>query len=397
MAQKRDWVDYVNLGANVLQTAQLDSMNSKMRQMAELELQKDYRDQHEAALAKCEDLLRETVFIYTEQLRDVEEIAGQNPSAAHVRASHLKRVYAAIPQFNSSGFRKFEDKERLANVQRACDRLIREWAARLNPEQLEQCNQCIEHIFNRAELVKAIAMAQKLKFLNNSKEPLLEKLSAKQAELEKAREMQGQNKLPGWRTTVEKTKSLVFGLIGFAIFAGGSVYITGVGAEHVPDEFWGEWVVALVASFALFVISQLLLKNDPSLLKKAELEKQILTLLGELETMNRENESQETDLAQQKLLLAKFGAKNSEDCRQILQDRDALLTQMLGDFVKGLVGNDQPGNQKFDDAVLALMALGCKQGEAQLSVRNAQEMMGAEATVESLVRACLKNRGHVFT
>ena len=49
-----------------------------------------------------------------------------------------------------------------------------------------------------------------------------------------------------------------------------------------------------------------------------------------------------------------------------------------------------PGDQKINDAVLALMALGFKQIEAHDSVRAAQTMLGAKATVEQLVRACLK-------
>jgi len=49
-----------------------------------------------------------------------------------------------------------------------------------------------------------------------------------------------------------------------------------------------------------------------------------------------------------------------------------------------------PEDQKVNDAVLALMALGFKQIEAHDSVRKAQGSLGAEATVEDLVRACLK-------
>lgn len=49
-----------------------------------------------------------------------------------------------------------------------------------------------------------------------------------------------------------------------------------------------------------------------------------------------------------------------------------------------------PGDQKLNDAVLALMALGFKQAEAHESVRAAQAALGAEATVEDLVRAGLK-------
>jgi holliday junction DNA helicase RuvA len=49
-----------------------------------------------------------------------------------------------------------------------------------------------------------------------------------------------------------------------------------------------------------------------------------------------------------------------------------------------------PDDQKLNDAVLALMALGFKQVEAHDSVRSAQAMLGPGATVEHLVRACLK-------
>ena len=47
-------------------------------------------------------------------------------------------------------------------------------------------------------------------------------------------------------------------------------------------------------------------------------------------------------------------------------------------------------DQKVNDAVLALMALGFKQVEAHDSVRAAQAMLGPQSTVENLVRACLK-------
>ena len=49
-----------------------------------------------------------------------------------------------------------------------------------------------------------------------------------------------------------------------------------------------------------------------------------------------------------------------------------------------------PEDQKVNDAVLALMALGFKQLEAQDAVRKVQGILGAKATVEDLVRACLK-------
>jgi len=52
-----------------------------------------------------------------------------------------------------------------------------------------------------------------------------------------------------------------------------------------------------------------------------------------------------------------------------------------------------PDDQKINDAVLALMALGFKQLEAHDTVRKVQTSLGSQATVEDLVRACLKSPG----
>jgi Holliday junction DNA helicase RuvA len=49
-----------------------------------------------------------------------------------------------------------------------------------------------------------------------------------------------------------------------------------------------------------------------------------------------------------------------------------------------------PEDQRVNDAVLALLALGFKQVEAHDTVRKVQASLGAQATVEDLVRACLK-------
>jgi Holliday junction DNA helicase RuvA len=49
-----------------------------------------------------------------------------------------------------------------------------------------------------------------------------------------------------------------------------------------------------------------------------------------------------------------------------------------------------PDDQKTNDATLALMALGFKQAEAHDAVRAALAMLGPTASVEQIIRACLK-------
>ena len=48
------------------------------------------------------------------------------------------------------------------------------------------------------------------------------------------------------------------------------------------------------------------------------------------------------------------------------------------------------GDQRLNDATLALLALGFKQPDAHQIVRGAQAVLGTDATVEDLVRAALK-------
>ena len=48
------------------------------------------------------------------------------------------------------------------------------------------------------------------------------------------------------------------------------------------------------------------------------------------------------------------------------------------------------GEQKINDAVLALIALGCKPAEAHETVRATQGLLGPEASLEEMVRASLK-------
>jgi len=75
----------------------------------------------------------------------------------------------------------------------------------------------------------------------------------------------------------------------------------------------------------------------------------------------------------------------------------------LKDKMGGLVGvgpvtaaagaaptSSSSGDRRLDDAVSALMALGFKASDAAPAVRAALAMLGPEATVEQLVRGCLK-------
>ena len=343
MAVKRDWVDYTNLAANVVQTAQLDGINSKMRQMAELELQKEYREQQEVAVAKCEDLLRDAVFFYSEQLRDLEEIASQNPAAAYIRGSHLKRTYEDMPQFKSSGFRKFEDKERLANVQRTYDRFIRESASRMNSEELQKCKQCVEHIFDRDELLTLISVQDQAEDLERDRATLPEKQAAKQAELQKLNAEQQRNNA----STIWTTRGSLAAMVAGVAFGGTALIIFIIGNYKLSetnstslDFVAGSILFGVLSGLSLLVMKGL--KTAPCLLLHQELSKQIATVESDIGTMCQAVSKKEAEFKRHRALYTKFGTANPDAYRQMLSDRDTLLTQMLGDFAKDLTERNQP-------------------------------------------------------
>lgn len=84
------------------------------------------------------------------------------------------------------------------------------------------------------------------------------------------------------------------------------------------------------------------------------------------------------------------GKKTAERIVVELKDKIGKAATWEGASAERTVSAD---DQKINDAVLALMALGFKQPDAHESVRAAQAMLGAQASVEELVRASLKKGG----
>src|SRR2546425_7257730 len=88
--------------------------------------------------------------------------------------------------------------------------------------------------------------------------------------------------------------------------------------------------------------------------------------------------------------IAGVGKKTAERIVVELRDKiGAAGAWEASSAARGLSAADQ----KLNDAVLALMALGFKQMDAHETVRGAQAMLGPQASTEDLVRASLKKGG----
>jgi len=81
------------------------------------------------------------------------------------------------------------------------------------------------------------------------------------------------------------------------------------------------------------------------------------------------------------------GKKTAERIVVELKDKIGMAGAWEASSAKHSLSADE---QRINDAVLALVALGFKQIEAHDAVRGAQAVLGMQASVEELVRVCLK-------
>lgn len=84
------------------------------------------------------------------------------------------------------------------------------------------------------------------------------------------------------------------------------------------------------------------------------------------------------------------GKKTAERIVVELRDKLGLLGSAVPATVSAAPRPGAPGEESFNDAVLALAALGHKPAEAQAMVKGAQALLGVNASVEALLRACLR-------
>lgn len=341
MARNRNWIDYANLAANAAQVAQLHSIHGKMQQLAELEAERTSREHEEAGRARFEDSIREAIFTYGEQLRDVEDIAQSNPVAAYIRASHLKRLYAAMPQFRSSNLRNYEDKQRLANVQRASDQLIDASAHRLKQDELEASDLCLTYIFERDDLVQLIAVQEKREKLAVKKASVAKKVAPKLAALQRISSEKASLVAQHGGGAGSGLLALLGGLLLMSLVAG--ILVLVFGCDGDPDRFmaWSGGRAVMVAFGVLCAVGiglLILQTGNSDACKLEQLTRRSAAIESEIAALNVEVDNIQAEINPYQLLYTQFGEATLDEYRCRLRERDTLMKHMLGTFVKGVMG-----------------------------------------------------------
>ncbi len=342
MPRDRDWVDYANLASNVIQNAQLSSLNDKMRQLSELEATRQLREFEDAAKEEFEATIREAVFFYSEQLRDIEEVVQSKPVEAYFRAKHLKGLYSASPQFNASHFRKYEDKERLADLKRNYDRLIDACASRLQADEIEACDQCVTHALEREDLLRLIAVQEKSEQLTTNKRSPQVRLAAQTSRLQEIEDEQKRQSCP-FVLSVSKymgSASLLGAVVVFLVGVVRPVFLLMFDDKYTKI---GVVVAPLVITIGLGIAGLFLIfmySSSGHSRRKAGLAERRHTIENEVTTLRAEVDRIEQEVRECKPLYARFGQATSDEYRRMLRERDTLLKHMVGSLVKGWLKED---------------------------------------------------------
>ncbi len=341
MAPKRDFIDYANTAANIKTAAELGGINDRMRQLAALEQDKAYRQYEEDNVLMREAALREAVFFYSEKLRDLEEgKPTKTPVVRYILARQLKTSYERMPAFSSGGFRQFDDKQRLGDVQRGYDRIIGELAALLTPEEVVKADQCVRHIFDRDNLLTLISVQQQAAQLARDRAALPKRQAAKEIELEQVREQKNLPE-PAWVKTAEL--GAVFTALVVCLIAAVSFVLEFTTPNVESSAFYAEIIAGSIV--LLLILAGWLMLNQYRT-SRAQVAKRISLIQAEIGAMDRAVRVKEEALDQYQHLYNHFGTAQREASEKLLRERDELLVQMAGDEAKGFCPDTLPTSEK---------------------------------------------------
>jgi hypothetical protein len=164
MAKERDWIDYANLGSNIVQNLQLNDAQGKLGAMASLAAR-------EQAVAGMEDDRREIIFKANRNVQGLRTLSGEN------RAGVLALVRQALTDFEefgitSAAFRAYEDKQRVSAMIEEYEALADECAAALSSTERTEAELCARYLVEQSLLSRYLELRRKQEELKEAESQL---------------------------------------------------------------------------------------------------------------------------------------------------------------------------------------------------------------------------------
>ncbi|MDB6016332.1 MAG: hypothetical protein JWR19_821 [Pedosphaera sp.] len=152
MAKERDWLDYVNTGADVIQTAQLSGIKGQLGSMAQLE---DKREQRSAMLRRWRELL----IVQDAKLDAALEVLETAPQAAYTTSRIVQWQFASL-NFHPAVFEDWQDIDRAKLSIKRLNELLQKASPRVGKEFEEEVSFCLKFAEDLPALNELIMLAQ---------------------------------------------------------------------------------------------------------------------------------------------------------------------------------------------------------------------------------------------
>ena len=195
MAKERTWIDYANLGSNIVQNLQLCHVNQTLAEQSRL-------DQMERWDNEREDRLRETVFQLDNHIEGLLRHLQAHPCPALALALEIKGIIEN-QNIKTGSFRAYEDKDRLKKVLKGLDEVIEKCNAILTPDQKADVERCAKYRIEMPALERFIAHKGKGA-----------EIESEQVKLAQMKDAYKQAKIPAWFVAAMST---CVGLIAVAV------------------------------------------------------------------------------------------------------------------------------------------------------------------------------------
>ncbi|MGO9201353.1 MAG: hypothetical protein ACLQM8_12590 [Limisphaerales bacterium] len=433
---KPNWVDYSILFSNEAQNRQLDQVQSALQALARLEVEKSRHEMNDQEASEAEDHFRDFVWSAESELKGYLDQRSATACGSYALAN-LIQSWFSIANITSASFRQFKDKDRLGRIRKHLQQTAEAAESKLSPEDKRKADRFLAYQSEAKEFGFLVALQQE--YLRQQ-----ERIKGRDGAVRRLEDLrQRHSKLaapptaptaPTTPATPAKSVGCLFLLAAVGCFLG-SLTIDAV-SKLAGVCAW------LCLCAALVVVGAALLKKRKISEREIEkLQKEKETFEKKREAFQKEKEKIESGIEQarqqveladsaielfdpqrtrdeektlaltveRQRLLKKYGCDGIDDeqvveaekseresfVRQFAQDNHlpaheaiaALKWEPDDDADRGI---SRSNNERLDDAVQALICLNFNKAEALDLVRKAQAALGRQATVEDLVRACLK-------
>lgn len=160
--RKPTWVDYANLGANIVQVGQLSRLSGMFGKLMEIEVAREKRTQ-------LENELRQFIFEVEHGVKALVEYIEIAPLGLYFTVSTLDRLLDDIG-IQPATFQHFVDKDRARHLREAVRALAQEAKQELDSQDVDNANFHIKIVPRLGDLEELIAHQQASEELEKTQE-----------------------------------------------------------------------------------------------------------------------------------------------------------------------------------------------------------------------------------